>query len=149
MMTQMHMQRMGPGPFSEMQLFKCKHLHLVSWIPLFASHVDAHADITCKQSCREYPLFWSSFPRIFNNYFCSLFCVVTSFFQNELYQKTSTVLWQYHLGEKISFSDSGLLILSNFRWSFQFCITEPFLFNRLVYRVKASYLLLFLLTGGR
>ena len=28
----------------------CKHLRLVSWIPMFASHVDAHADVTCKHS---------------------------------------------------------------------------------------------------
>ena len=52
MVNQTHTQRMGPRPFLWNANVMCKHLHLVSWIPFFASHVDAHADVRCKQSIR-------------------------------------------------------------------------------------------------
>ena len=50
MVTQTHTQRMGPRPILRKANITCKHLNLVSWIPFFASHVNAHADVTCKQS---------------------------------------------------------------------------------------------------
>ena len=50
MVTQMQMQRMGPRPILYNTNVTCKHLHLVLWIPLFTSHVDAPADVMCKQA---------------------------------------------------------------------------------------------------